>query len=140
AMVSPDATPRERRARTGRTRAPLCADRPHALGGRRRAGDGGAGAGRPAAAAECPGAARVPPPASIGQAVRQLARRPTRPGGDRRPGRAHRAVRPTMQLLSVNTGIAREVEIGGRTTRSAIAKTPAPGRVDVRALGPSGDR
>ena len=44
-----------------------------------------------------------------------------------------------MQLLSVNTGIAREVEIGGRTTRSAIAKTPAPGRVDVRALGLAGD-
>jgi len=44
-----------------------------------------------------------------------------------------------MRVLSVNTGIAREVEIGGRTTRSAIAKCPVAGRVDVRAIGLAGD-
>jgi len=44
-----------------------------------------------------------------------------------------------MRLLSVNTGVAREVEIDGRSTRTAIAKQPMAGRVEVRALGLAGD-
>ena len=44
-----------------------------------------------------------------------------------------------MQVLSVNIGIARDVEIGGRATRTAIAKTPVQGRVDVHPLGLAGD-
>jgi MOSC domain-containing protein YiiM len=44
-----------------------------------------------------------------------------------------------MQVLSVNTGVTRDMRIGGRTTRSAINKTPAAGRVEVRPLGLAGD-
>jgi MOSC domain-containing protein YiiM len=44
-----------------------------------------------------------------------------------------------MRVLSVNTGVGRDVEIGGRTVRTAIAKTPVDGRVGVRALGLAGD-
>jgi MOSC domain-containing protein YiiM len=44
-----------------------------------------------------------------------------------------------MRVVSVNTGVARDVDIDGRLTRSAIGKTPTEGRVALRALGLEGD-
>jgi MOSC domain-containing protein YiiM len=44
-----------------------------------------------------------------------------------------------MRVLSVNTGIAREVDIDGRSTRTSIAKRAVCGSVEVRALGLAGD-
>ena len=43
------------------------------------------------------------------------------------------------QLLSVNVGIAREVEIGGRAVLTAIGKRGVAGPVAVRPLGLAGD-
>ena len=44
-----------------------------------------------------------------------------------------------QQLLSVNVGVAREVEIGGRTVLTAIGKRSVAGPVAVRPLGLAGD-
>ena len=43
------------------------------------------------------------------------------------------------QLLSVNLGLAREVEIGGRKVMTAIGKRAVAGPVAVRPLGLVGD-
>jgi len=43
------------------------------------------------------------------------------------------------QLLSINVGIAREVEIGGRAVLTAIGKRSVAGAVAVRPLGLAGD-
>ncbi len=42
-------------------------------------------------------------------------------------------------VLSVNTGVARPVDIRGRQVRTAIFKTPVTGPVSVHALGLGGD-
>lgn len=44
-----------------------------------------------------------------------------------------------MQLLSLNTGIARPLRMAGRRILSAIGKTPVSGPVAVGALGLAGD-
>lgn len=44
-----------------------------------------------------------------------------------------------MKLLSVNVGLPREVEAGGRTVRTSIWKSPVPGRVRVGRLNLDGD-
>ncbi len=44
-----------------------------------------------------------------------------------------------MRVLSVNTGIARPLRIGGRDILSAIGKVPVPGPVAVGPLGLQGD-
>jgi MOSC domain-containing protein YiiM len=43
------------------------------------------------------------------------------------------------QILSLNTGLAREVEISGRKVMTAIGKHPVAARVEVRRLGLAGD-
>ncbi len=44
-----------------------------------------------------------------------------------------------MQLLSVNTGLPREVHVNGRTVRTSIWKSPIEGRVRVTTLNIDGD-
>jgi MOSC domain-containing protein YiiM len=45
-----------------------------------------------------------------------------------------------MQLISVNTGLPREVTWHGRNVTTAIYKQPVPGRVALRKLNLDGDR
>lgn len=45
-----------------------------------------------------------------------------------------------MKLLSINVGLPREVEWGGKTVHTSIYKTPVPGRVRVSKLNLEGDR
>ncbi|WP_119153197.1 MOSC domain-containing protein [Caldimonas tepidiphila] len=42
-------------------------------------------------------------------------------------------------VISVNTGTARDIEVAGRTVRTAYRKLPVPGPVEVRPLGLAGD-
>jgi MOSC domain-containing protein YiiM len=45
-----------------------------------------------------------------------------------------------MRVLSVNVGLPRKVQIGGRIVLTSIYKTPAHGRVAVRGYNLEGDR
>lgn len=46
---------------------------------------------------------------------------------------------PTAQVLSVNAGGVRTVDVGDRTVTTAIWKSPVDGRVPVRGVNVSGD-
>lgn len=45
-----------------------------------------------------------------------------------------------MKLISVNVGLPREVNVGGKTVRSSIWKDPVRGRVHVSTLNLDGDQ
>ncbi len=45
-----------------------------------------------------------------------------------------------MRLISVNTGLPRDVDWHGRTVRTSIWKSPVDGRVRARRLNLDGDR
>lgn len=45
-----------------------------------------------------------------------------------------------MKLLSVNVGLPREIDIGGKTVRTSIWKSPVQGRVHVSTLNLDGDQ
>jgi len=45
-----------------------------------------------------------------------------------------------MKLISVNVGLPREINVGGKTVRTSIWKDPVEGRVRVSTLNLDGDR
>ena len=45
-----------------------------------------------------------------------------------------------MELISVNVGLPREIEVNGKTVRTSIWKNPAQGRVHVSTLNLDGDQ
>lgn len=50
------------------------------------------------------------------------------------------AFKPAMKLVSVNTGLPRQVQWHGRTVTTAIFKEPIQGRLALRTLNLDGDR
>jgi MOSC domain-containing protein YiiM len=66
----------------------------------------------------------------VGRMAEKLGRESLHPPKDRR----------TMKLVSVNTGLPREVKWHGRIVTTAIYKEPVGGRVALRTLNLDGDR
>src|SRR5215813_9989383 len=68
-----------------------------------------------------------------------LAGRPNRFGPVRRMRAVAVMTTTSARVLTVNVGKPREFEYHGRTARSAIWKTPVPGRVAARGVNLAGD-